>query len=195
MKRRWTFAVAVLAAAGCGEPQLTVRASLDGEPVADLPVWLLPYDRTALLDSLVQESDEAEPAIPASWVAELDTLRRREASAAGDTVLAPIRARRHAVEARIDSVRAARRVWRERVHAPLDSLAAERMAELGRSARADTTGADGTARLSAGEGRAWIRAVYVLPEAVLEWNVPVTPQGDSTTVALTRENATERRFH
>lgn len=195
MKPCWAFAVAVLAAAGCGEPQLTVRASLDGRPVADLPVWLLPYDRAALLDSLVQESDEPEPAIPAALIAELDTLRQREVAAVGDTLLAPLRARRRAIEARIDSIRTARRAWREQVHAPFDSLARVREGEAGHPSRADTTDAAGRAALPGGEGRFWLWAVYVVPEGVLEWNLPLTLRGDTATVALTRENATERRFH
>lgn len=194
MKRLLTFALAA-AAAGCGEPDLTVQVSLDGEPVAGLPVWLLPYDRAALLDSLVQESDEPEPAIPAPMIAELDLLRRSERQAGGDTTAAVLHQRRVALEARIDSIRAARTAWRDRVYAPFDSLARLREGELGIGARSDTTDASGIARLPAGEGRFWVWAVYVVPEGSLEWNVPVALRGDTASVWLTRENAAERRLY
>jgi hypothetical protein len=184
-----------LVAAGCDDPPVVVEASLDGEPLAGLPVWLLPYDRVALVDSLVQESDEPEPAIPAELVAALDTARERERRAAGDTLLAGLRARRQGLEARVDSIRVARRDWRDRVYAPLDSLARHREGELGVPARSDSTDARGIVRIPAGEGRFWVWSVYVLPEATLEWSVPVAVLGDSATVRLTRETARERRFY
>lgn len=184
-----------LAAAGCSDSQVVAEVSLDGEPLAGLPVWLLPYDRVALRDSLVQESDEPEPAIPAALIARLDTVRARAEGAAGDTLITELRAERRALEARIDSIRTARREWRDRVYAPLDSLARERESELGTGPRSDTTDARGRASFPADEGRHWVWSVYVLPEATLEWSVPVVLRGDSAHVELTRENARERRFH
>lgn len=184
-----------LVAAGCDDPRVVVEASLDGEPLSGLPVWLLPYDRVALVDSLVQESDEPEPAIPAELVAALDTARALERQAQGDTLLAQRRAHRRMLEVRVDSIRAARRAWRDRIYAPLDSLARAREAELGTSARSDTTDARGRASLPADEGRFWVWSVYVLPEATLEWSVPVAVRGDSAAVGLTRESARERRVY
>jgi hypothetical protein len=184
-----------LAAAGCSDSQVVAEVSLDDDPLAGLPVWLLPYDRVALRDSLVQESDEPEPAIPAALIARLDTVRARAEAASGDTLIGQFRAERRTLEARIDSIRSARQEWRDRVYAPLDSLAREREAELGTGPRSDTTDARGWASFAADEGRYWVWTVYVLPEATLEWSVPVTLRGDSAHVALTRENARERRVH
>jgi hypothetical protein len=99
------------------------------------------------------------------------------------------------VQKQVDSIRVARREWRRRVFAPFDSLAEARMAELGATASVDTTDARGVAHVAAGEGRSWVWAAYVLPDVTLEWNVPVTVRGDSTTVELTRKNARERRFY
>ncbi len=143
----------------------------------------------------MQESDEPEPAIPAELIARLDTARSRAARPAGDTLLAGLTAERRALEARIDSIRVARRAWRDRVYAPLDSLARLREEELGTGARSGNTDARGSVAFAADEGRFWIWSVYVLPEATLEWSVPVVARGDSTRAALTRENARERRFH
>ena len=185
----------VVATAACGDSHVVVQATLDGEPLAGIPVWLLPYDRMALRDSLVQESDEPEPAIPAELIQELETVRAREAGGAADTLLAQVRLQRRTLEARIDSIRVARQEWRDRVYAPLDSLARLREGELGVSARSDTTDARGTARLPADEGRFWVWSVYVLPESALEWNVPVQVRGDSARVELSRDNARERRFY
>lgn len=197
--KRLLLLAACLAVAGCSDSKVVVRASLAdaGEPVADLPVYLLPYDRQALMDSLAEEAGQPEPAIPAALVTQLESLTAREAqlSAAGDSTVRQVRAQRAAMQAQVDSIRARRRRWRESTFAPFDSLAQARMAEMGVSAATDTTDAQGIARIAADEGRFWIYASYVLPDVTLEWNVPVTIRGDSTIVGLTRENATERRFY
>jgi hypothetical protein len=185
----------VLTVAACGESRVIAEVSVDGTPVAGLPVWLLPYDRVALVDSLVQESDEPEPAIPATLLEELESVRAGAASAEGDTLVAELRARRRALEARVDSIRLARRAWRDRVYAPLDSLAREREGAHGVRARSDTTDARGRARVPAEEGRYWLWSVYVLPESTLEWSVPVVLRGDSVTVRMERGTARERRVH
>ena len=197
--KRLLLLAACAAAAGCSESKVVVRASLAGEgrPLADLPVYLLPYDRQALMDSLQREAGQPEPAIPAPLVTQLESLTQQEQRmlAAGDTAVRPVRAQRAAVQAQIDSIRVARRRWREQVFAPFDSVAAAKVAETGVTPAADTTDASGTARIPAGAGRFWIYAAYVMPEVTLEWNVPVTVRGDSTVVRLTRENARERRFY
>ena len=197
--KRLLLMAACAAAAGCSDSKVVVHASLaeNGEPVADLPVWVLPYDRQALMDSLAEEAGEPEPAIPAPLVTQLEglTARERQLAAAGDPRLPAFRAQLAAVQKQVDSIRVARRRWREHTFADFDSLAEARQAELGATASVDTTDARGVARISAGEGRVWIWAVYVLPDVTLEWNVPVTVRGDSTTVDLTRENAKERRFY
>ena len=196
--KRLLLLAACVAAAGCSESKVVVRATLadNAQPVADLPVWVLPYDRQALMDSLAGDVGEPEPAIPAALVTQLEGLRarERELTAAGDPRVPAFRAQREAVQAQVDSIRVARRRWRERTFADFDSLVSARQAELGAPAAVDTTDARGVARIPA-EGQVWIWASYVLPDVTLEWNVPVTVRGDSTTVRLTRENATERQFY
>jgi hypothetical protein len=197
--KRLLLLAACLAAAGCSDSKVVVRAALaeGGEPVADLPVFLLPYDRQALMDSLAKAADEEEPAIPAVLVTQLESLnaRERQLTAAGDSAVRQVRAQRAAVQARVDSIRVNRRRWRGRVFADFDSMAALKVAELGASPGTDTTDIKGMATIPADEGRFWLYAAYVLPDVTLEWNVPVTVRGDSTVVRLTRENAKERRFY
>jgi hypothetical protein len=197
--KRLLLLAALTAAAGCSDSKVVVRAALaeGGRPVPDLPVYLLPYDREELMDSLAKAAGQPEPEIPAAMVTQLESLTVREGqlAAAGDSTVQRIRAERRGVQARVDSIRVARRAWRQRVFAPFDSVAEAKVAELGASAVADTTDASGTARLAADEGRFWIYAVYILPDRTLEWNVPVTVRGDSTVVRLTPENAKERRFY
>lgn len=197
--KRLLLLAACLAAAGCSDSKVVVRAALTegGEPVADLPVFLLPYDRQALMDSLAKAADEEEPAIPSVLVTQLESLnaRERQLSAAGDSAVRVVRAQRAAVQARVDSIRVNRRRWRGRVFADFDSMAAQKVAELGASPGTDTTDVKGMASIAADEGRFWLYAAYVLPDVTLEWNVPVTVRGDSTVVRLTRENAKERRFY
>lgn len=198
--KRLLLLAACVAAAGCSDSKVVVRATLaeGGQPVADMPVYLLPYDRQALMDSLAEAAGEPEPAIPAALVTQLESLnaRERQMAAAGDSAVRTVRAQRAAVQAQVDSIRANRLRWRQRVFAPFDSVAQAKMQEMGAGAASDTTDTTGRARLSAAdEGRFWIYAAYVLPDVTLEWNVPVTVRGDSTVVRLTRENATERRFY
>jgi hypothetical protein len=197
--KRLLLLAACLAAAGCSDSKVVVHATLaeDGQPVADMPVYLLPYDRQALIDSLAEEAGQPEPAIPAALVTQLESLnaRERQLAAAGDSTVRQVRAQRAVVQAQVDSIRVNRRRWRNEVFGPFDSLAQAKMAELGAGAAADTTDATGTARVAADEGRFWIYASYVLPDVTLEWNVPVNVRGDSTVVRLTRENARERRFY
>ncbi|HEX5871404.1 MAG TPA: hypothetical protein VFY65_13345 [Longimicrobium sp.] len=197
--KRLLLLAACLAAAGCSDSKVVVRASLAeaGQPIADLPVFLLPYDRQALMDSLAESSDETEPAIPSALITQLESLtaRERQLAASGDSTVRQVRAQRAAVQAQMDSIRVNRRRWREEVFADFDSVAANKMAELGASAATDTTDTRGHASIAADEGRFWLYAAYVLPDVTLEWNVPVNVRGDSTVVRLTRENAKERRFY
>jgi hypothetical protein len=197
--KRLLLLAACVAAAGCSDSKVVVRASLAqaGEPVADLPVFLLPYDRQALMDSLAKAADQPEPTIPSTLVTQLESLNARVAQlgAAGTAEVRLVRAQRAAVQAQLDSIRVSRRRWRQQVFADFDSVAEFKMAELAASAATDTTDAQGIASIPADEGRFWIYAAYVLPDVTLEWNLPVTVRGDSTVVRLTRENAKERRFY
>lgn len=65
-----TVVVAALSGA-CGGGQVTVQAQLDGDeaqPLSDLEVWLVPFDRDAVFDSLVIAYGEPEPEIPDSLI-------------------------------------------------------------------------------------------------------------------------------
>jgi hypothetical protein len=196
--KRLLLLAACVAAAGCSDSKVVVRATLadNGGPVADLPVWVLPYDRQALMDSLAEAAGDPEPAIPAPLITQLEGLiaRERQMTAAGDARAAQVRVMRLAVQKQVDSIRVERRRWRQKTFVDFDSLAKAREAELGAAAAVDTTDAQGIARVPA-EGRVWIWAAYVLPDVTLEWNIPVTVRGDSTTIELTRDKAKERRFY
>jgi hypothetical protein len=196
MIRRLLLTAAVLSAAACGGSHVTVEAALDeGRPIAGLPVWLLPYDRAALLDSLAAEADEPMPSVPPEWV---ERLRALDAALAGREVDAEARAEaaaeRQAIHARIDSVRVAHRAWEEDVYGGFDEAVERRVRATGQSEKMDTTDARGIARMGADEGRWWVWARYVLSESTLEWNEPVLLRGDSARVRLTRENAREQPF-
>lgn len=206
--KRWIVLCAVLVLAGCDDgPRVVVHASLDGEPIADLPVRLLPYDRAALLDSLAAEAAGAgmpEPAVPQELVRALEAgergslalpadSARPDTSAATDTVSAADAVRtRPSPRALADSLRAARRAWADAVYAPADSLAAAYSERTGRGEQTDTTDASGRAVLSAEPGRWWVWARYRLPYSELRWSVPVDVTGDSAVVRLERNDARER---
>lgn len=200
MKARLAPLAALLAAltlAACDEgPRVEVSATLDGGPIPDLPVRLLPYDRDALLDSLAAASRTPEPVVPPELIQQLQGLGEadRAARMLGDTAVARFRAERAAVLARADSLREARRAWADQAFARFDSLAGRRAEAAGREERADTTGAAGTAVFRAEPGRWWVYARYTLPYSELYWNLPVQVSGDSTAVRLSRENASERPF-
>ena len=149
LMKRLLLLAACLAAAGCSDSKVVVRASLAeaGEPIVDLPVFLLPYDRQALMDSLAEASDDPEPTIPSALITQLESLnaRERQMAAAGDSTIRQVRAQRAAVQARMDSIRVSRRRWREQTFADFDSVADMKMAELGVTAATDTTDASGQA--------------------------------------------------
>ncbi|HEV2736631.1 MAG TPA: hypothetical protein VGV85_17415 [Longimicrobiaceae bacterium] len=185
-----------LAACGDGGPRVAVRTDLDGAPIADLPVRLLPYDRDEVLDSLAEAAETPEPAIPPELLQQLQGLAAEErvARQRGDTALARFQAMRRAVFARADSLRSARRAWVQDAFEPFDSLAARRAEAADREELADTTDASGTVGFSAEPGRWWVYARYTLPYSELYWNFPVEVTGDSTVVRLSRANARERPF-
>src|SRR4051794_40584803 len=83
MKRSvWVLAVLVAAPACGGGENVVLRASLDdagAQPVADLPVRLLPYDRQAILDSLARANESPEPTLPRDAMDRLRSLQAEEA--------------------------------------------------------------------------------------------------------------------
>jgi hypothetical protein len=190
MKRSLVVLVLTMAAACDAGPKVLVRAEIDGQPVADLPVRLLPYDRQAILDSLASAREEPEPRIPQELLQRLSAVQAEEARLrqSGDTALRRVSAERQSLLMRIDTVRKARAAWLEEIREPYEEAARERADGSGEPS--DTTDAAGRAEIAADAGRWWLVARYVLPETVLEWEVPVTVRGDSAVVTLSRKNAT-----
>lgn len=197
--KRSVCSLALLAAAACGGgDNVVVRASLgEGQPVADLPVRLLPYDRQAILDSLARDAESPEPRLPDDAMERLRTLQAEEARVKprGDSAVARAVAARTAYVAQLDSIRTARAKWLEDRRADFETAARDRnsksLAEV-----ADTTDAAGRAAFAADAGRWWAVARYVLPDQVLEWYVPVRVREDrdSVVVRLDRANAKSEPF-
>ena len=201
MKRSvWVLAVLVAAPACGGGDNVVLRASLDeagAQPIADLPVRLLPYDRQAILDSLARENESPQPRLPADAIERLRTLQAEEARVKprGDSAVARVAAARRAYVAQLDSIRKAREKWLEDQRKDFETAAKERnpggLGEL-----SDTTDASGRATFAADAGRWWAVSRYVLPDVVLEWAVPVRVREDqdSVVVRLTREKARAEPF-
>jgi hypothetical protein len=199
--KRFVWMAALLAVAACGgSDSVVVRASLGdagAQPVPDLPVRLLPYDRQGILDSLGLENEDPEPKIPRSMTQRLRTLQAEEAAvkARGDTAVGRIQAERRALMAQADSIRKARERWLASMREDFEKAVEERLGHSGLTEKADTTDAAGRAGFAADPGKWYAVARYVLPDVVLEWQVPVTARdGDSTVVRLTRKNAREEPF-
>jgi hypothetical protein len=92
------------------------------------------------------------------------------------------------------TVRLARNQWSDAAYADVDRIIAQRIRELRREERVDTTDANGIARLRGlRAGEWWIHARYDLPFEELYWNIPVTvTRGDQVDVPLTRQTAEVR---
>jgi hypothetical protein len=201
MKRSvWVLAVLVAAQACGGGENVVVRASLDdagAQPVPDLPVRLLPYDRQAILDSLARANESPEPMLPRDAMDRLRSLQAEEARVKpqGDSAVARVGAQRRVYLAQLDSIRKAREKWLEDQREDFETAARERNPH-GLGELSDTTDASGRAAVSADEGRWWAVSRYVLPDEVLEWAVPVRVRkdADSTVVRLTRKNARVEPF-
>lgn len=250
MKRFFVLLFAApLIFAACGNPQVYVEASIEGQGsgerriLADLPVRLLPYDRDAIFDSLEAAAPEPEPPVPPEilqaqervqqaqtewrqaeerWTTVRDSLRNlsqtlqrmqqqnlrgtpqyRQAfeqfgrlddeedrvKARMDEAFARFDQLQRATLAQADSIRVVRDAWADRAFADFDRVVADRTRQLGREEVADTTRANGIARLRVPAGRWWVYARYTLPYQELYWNVPVEVSGDSTHVTLTEANA------
>ncbi|HYH78749.1 MAG TPA: hypothetical protein VEX86_03110 [Longimicrobium sp.] len=202
MKRPlWGLALLVAAAACGGETEnVVVLASLGPEgtqPVADLPVRLLPYDRRAILDSLGAEDESPLPRYPEGA---LEQLRMLQAEAArvkprGDTAVARVEARRRALVAQLAAIRTARARWLEERREDFEAAVKERTNRTGFTEQSDTTDARGRAGFAVDPGRWYAVSRYVLPDAVLEWQVRLNAEStDSSMVRLTRQNAREEPF-
>ena len=201
MKRSvWVFALLVAAGACGGGENVVVRASLGeggGQPVPDLPVRLLPYDRQAILDSLARADESPEPRLPRDAMEQIRRLQAEEARARqqGDTAgVTRVQAQRTAYLRQLEAVRTARAKWLEERRANFEEGAKAHNAK-GLPEQADTTDAAGRAAFSADAGKWWAVARYVLPDEVLEWSVPISvTEKDSVVVHLDRRNARSEPF-
>lgn len=200
MKRSvWVLAVLVAAPACGGGENVVLRASLDeagAQPIPDLPVRLLPYDRQAILDSLARESESPEPKLPRDAMDRLRSLQAEEARVKprGDSAVARVAAARRVYVAGLDSIRKARAKWLEARREDFETAAKDHDPH-GLGELSDTTDAAGRASFAADEGKWWAVSRYVLPDVVLEWAVPVRAKDkDSVVVHLTRENARVEPF-
>lgn len=200
MKRSLVPAAALLLAACGTDPQVVVHASLEGEgrPIAELPVRLLPYDRTEVLDSMARAYRRPEPRIPQELIQRLaDTSSAPVAlpKAEGDTTPARTLTRPQ-LRAYVDSLMRVQRTWADSAYAGYDEAVRGRVAAAGRGEQADTTDASGTARIQAEDGEWWVWAQYTTADRQLDWVVPVrlTEGGDSVVVRLTPANAKVRPF-
>lgn len=192
MKRPLVLIAVLALAAACGDegPRVVVRAEIDGQPVADLPVRLLPYDRRAILDSLAEAMDLPEPGVSQDTVQKEDTVARDTGRVKPGADSAAARAAAPASpQARADSLRRARQAWLDTLSPRFEKAAEAKRGETGLVEQGDTTDAAGRAEMAAAEGEWWLSARYVLPDAELEWYVPVTLRGDSVVVRLDRRNA------
>lgn len=193
--------IAALLLAACGtDPQVVVRASLDegSQPIADLPVRLLPYDRAEVLDSLARAYGRPEPRIPQELIQRMADTSSAPITlpvAEGDTTPARVLTREQ-LRPYLDSLRTEQRRWADSAYAGYDEAVRERVAALARGERADTTDATGTARIQASDGSWWVWAQYTTADRQLDWVVPVELEegGDSAVVALTPANAKVRPF-
>lgn len=196
MKRPFPVFAVLLAAAACGgRNNVVVRASLDeagSQPISDLPVRLVPYDQQAILDSLAQADSTPQPRLPSDALQRLRSLAAEEAQvkAKGDTAgVSRVQVQRKAYLAQLDSVAAARQAWLKDEQSDFDD-AVKDWNSKGLAEKTDTTDARGHAVYKAAPGKWWAVARYVLPDAVMEWSIPVTAsKKDSVVVRLTPANA------
>ena len=191
----WVFACVMAAAACGGGKNVVVRASMDefgAQPITDLPVTLVPYDQNAILDSLARDDSLPQPKLPRDAVERLRSLQAGESAvkAKGDTAgVRKFEEERRAYLAQLDSIRKARDAWMKDVQDDYND-ALKDWNPHGYGVLTDTTDKRGRAPFAAEKGKWWVVARYVLPDAVLEWSVPVTAQKkDSVTVHLTPHNA------
>lgn len=199
MKPPAALSLLLLLAAACDAgPRVVVRATLDGRPVADLPVHLLPYDRQRLQDSLRDALQEDAPAVPEELLGRLagvdSALARPAADSAAQARADSLRTVRAGLAARADSARERLRAWEQEVALRADSLGLARADADDRLAASDTTDAAGRAALPASPGQSWVRARYILTDAVMEWNVPVALPADQDSVVLELNQGNARRL-
>lgn len=91
-----------------------------------------------------------------------------------------------------EEIRLLRAEWGDEAFKDVDMVFEAKLEESGRDMVVDTTNAAGIASVQVPAGQWWVHTRYELPFSELYWNVPVTVEGDSTHLRLTRENAQVR---
>ncbi|HUH14120.1 MAG TPA: hypothetical protein VMK65_13480 [Longimicrobiales bacterium] len=91
-----------------------------------------------------------------------------------------------------EEIRLLRENWGDDAFAEVDDAFEAKLEEARRDMVVDTTNAAGMIRVQLPPGQWWIHSRYVMPFSELYWNVPVTVEGDSIHIQLTRENAQVR---
>lgn len=254
MRRLFPYVLALLLTAGaCGPADVIVTMEIEvddpsgagtvTQPLSDIEVRMVPYDRDLVFDSLARAYPEPEPEVPEELLAaraqvraaqeEWDEAQRRwailrdtlqtitetlegmprtdaqyivlfrqynefEAEYAAverevDAAFAVFDSLQQGTLRASDSIRILQENWADDAFADASEVFRAKQLETGLDVVADTTDANGVARLQVRPGPYWVTARYELTYSELYWNVPVTVErGDPTQVRLTRENAEER---
>ena len=185
---------------GCdSDPEIAVRATLPAqgtgpaEPIVELPVRLVPYDRDSIIAALQRDAPTPEPQVPPELLARIDSLQNARPRPAGDSVGAARERTLRTLRAQVDSIRTARREWSTKTLAGFDEAVRKKLETLGgKEELADTTDAAGAVTFRAPAGRWWVYARYLLPDRELYWNVPIEIVGDRAEVQLSAENTRVR---
>jgi hypothetical protein len=254
MRRTLPYVLALLFGAGaCGPTEVIVTMEIEvddpagagtvTQPLSDIEVRIVPYDRDQIFDSLAAAYSEPEPEVPQEllearaevqaaqeewdeaqrrWGVLRDTLQVLSETLDGmprsDAQYIVLfrqynefEAEYTAVEGEVnaafsvfdslqqgtlrasDSVRILQENWADDAFADIGEVFRAKQLETGLDVVADTTDANGIARMGVRAGSYWVTARYELTYSELYWNVPVEVEGgDPTQVRLTRENAEER---
>jgi hypothetical protein len=192
-----------LALAACSQPTTVVIVALPGAdgretPVAEQVMVLLPYDRDSMTAALTAAWPTPRPdTLPFTTL--LDSLRGAYARfvaappARRDAARRDMEALRTALEPRIALLRTAQRDWQDSAWRTYDSVTFGLIRRLARDPFADTTDAQGMARVTPPRPGPWWATMTAWdqgdPYTEWYWNVPLT--GD--TVRLTTANALHRR--
>jgi hypothetical protein len=148
---------------------------------------------TARLAQLRGEGQQTSPQYQRDQT-RLNALAAQERSAQAQVDSASVRVKQlqQLIQVALDSVRVQRERWADEAFAGFNEIVAAKLQAEGREEVADTTDAQGFARFGVDEGKWWVYARYTLLNEELYWNVPIEATGDSTYVALTRDNAEAR---
>jgi hypothetical protein len=159
--------------------------------------WTGLRDSVQVVQEQLQRAESANQRESAGY-AESSALRgrlivaEREADGRRQAAFMAFGQARREMGPRADSIRLERERWATAAYAAFGEVAATKLRESGRAEIADTTDAQGIARLSAPEGEWWLYGRYALPYEELYWNLPIRVEGDSASVRIDQGNAEVR---